>query len=304
MAGMVTSEAKPRKPGAAMEEFRAFGRSAMGAPLAVKLLVLVLIALYVPVVGEAARIRFKDENQAHGVFILPIVAFLLWVLRADIRAAAAEPKPTVWGVWLLAFGLLLLTASWLLGIKWFPMLSMIPVIAGAVLALHGRALWRVVAFPVCFLFFAAPLPDIITLPISTQIQSASTDGAVAVMSTLGYPLIQTGNRIDTPTVSVEVAEVCSGFKKLTALVAFAFLYGFMFRASLWKRVVLVAASYPIALFANIVRICALVYIGSTWGQHALEGAHDWAELSVLVISFGLFVALGKATGCKELRYTP
>ncbi len=101
-----------------MDELRSFGRSAMGAPLAVKLLVLVLIALYVPVVGEAARIWFKDENQAHGVFILPIVAFLLWVLRAEIRAA--EPSPSVWGVWLLAFGLLLLTASWLLGIKWFP----------------------------------------------------------------------------------------------------------------------------------------------------------------------------------------
>ncbi len=270
------------------------------APRGVLLLVALLVALYAPVVAEAAKIWVKDENQAHGVFIFPISLFLLWMLRREIRAA--KPQPTTLGVWLLGFGLLIQTASWVLGIKWFPMLSLIPVIAGTVLALHGKNLWKVVAFPVCFLFFAAPMPDIIILPLSTEVQNQSTTGSVILMSSLGYPLIQTGNRIDTPTISVEVAEVCSGFKKLTALVAFAFLYGYVFNVSLWKRAVLVLAAYPIALLANIIRICALIFIGSAWGQHALEGAHDWAELSVLVISFGLFVLLGRILGCRELRF--
>ena len=270
------------------------------APRGVLLLTAVLVALYAPVVAEAAKIWVTDDNQAHGVFIFPIALFLLWMLRREIRAARPEPAPI--GVWLLGFGLLIQTAAWLLGIKWFPMLSLIPVIAGAVLALHGKNLWRVVAFPVCFLFFAAPLPDTIILPLSTQVQNQSTTGSVVLMSSLGYPLIQTGNRIDTPAISVEVAEVCSGFKKLTALVAFAFLYGYVFNVSLWKRAVLVLAAYPIALFANIIRICALIFIGSAWGQHALEGAHDWAELSVLVVSFGMFVLLGRILGCRELRF--
>ena len=296
-----------REGGVSPEAARGFAQELAGgwealkrAPRGVLLLVALLVALYVPVVAEAAKIWVKDENQAHGVFIFPISLFLLWMLRREIRAA--KPEPAAIGVWLLGFGLLIQTAAWVLGIKWFPMLSLIPVIAGAVLVLHGRNLWKVVAFPVCFLFFAAPMPDIIILPLSTEVQNQSTTGSVILMSGLGYPLIQTGNRIDTPTISVEVAEVCSGFKKLTALVAFAFLYGYVFNVSLWKRAVLVLAAYPIALLANIIRICALIFIGSAWGQHALEGAHDWAELSVLVISFGLFVLLGRLLGCRELRF--
>lgn len=284
-----------------LQELQAAGRRALAASWAVKVFAIAVTALYVPVLIDAARIWMKDENQAHGFFIIPIVLFLLWMLRDSIREA--RPAPSAWGVPLLAFGLLLETSSYLLGIKWFPMLSLIPVLAGAILALHGTNLWRVVAFPVLFLFFAAPLPDAVTLPLSAQIQRASTTGAVVMMRGMGYTLLQTGNRIDTPNVSVEVAEVCSGFKKLTALVAFSFLYGFMFEAALWKRVLLVLAAYPIALFANVVRICGLIVIGDAGGEAALHAAHDWAELAVLVISFGLFVLLGKVLGCRKLRFS-
>ncbi|MCC6484194.1 MAG: exosortase/archaeosortase family protein [Armatimonadetes bacterium] len=271
------------------------------APWPVRLLSVVLVVLYAPVVAAAARVWVTDDKQAHGVFIFPVVLFLLWVLRDAIRQA--KPSPSAWGLALLFFGLALETFSYLLGIKWFPMLSLIPVLAGVILALHGRALLKVVAFPVLFLFFAAPLPDAISLPVSAQIQRASTDSAVFTMTTMGFPLVQTGNRIDTPTCSVEVAEVCSGFKKLTALIAFALLYGFMFPIGLGKRLLLLASAYPIALFANVIRICALTWIASTWGENALHAAHDWAELSVLVVSFGLFILVGKAVGCRSLRFS-
>ena len=76
----------------------------------------------------------------------------------------------------------------------------------------------------------------------------------------------------------------------------------MFPLGMGKRMLLVASAYPIALFANVVRICALIGIGYTWGEHALHTAHDSAELAVLVVSFGLFVVAGKAVGCRNLRF--
>jgi len=292
--------AQPQGGGFA-EDVRAVGVDLLRLRWGVKLFLLGILLLYIPVVQEAARIWLKDENQAHGVFIFPIVLFLLWVLRDEIRAA--KPAPSVWGLAVLGFGLLLESAAYLMGMKWFPMLSLIPVLAGGILVLHGRNLWKVLCFPVLFTFFAAPLPDAVTLPLSARVQRESTTGAVVVMKTLGYTLVQTGNRIDTPTVSVEVAEVCSGFKKLTALVAFSLLYGFMFPIGVGKRAVLVASAYPIALFANVVRICGLIAIGSAWGDTALHVAHDWAELFVLVISFVLFTLFGKALGCTRLKYS-
>jgi len=300
-----TSEVAPASaPRSFLQELSEVARAIWSAPWTVRAFAVVLVILYAPIVAEAAKVWVKDDKQAHGVFIFPIVLFLLWLLRADIRAAAesASARPAPWGVLLLVIGLLLEVASYLLRIKWFPMLSMIPVLVGAILVLHGVAVWRVVAFPVLFLFFAAPLPDAITLPTSARIQRQSTDCAVWAMTTAGFPILQMGNRIDTATCSVEVAEVCSGFKKLTALIAFAFLYGFMFPLGMGKRMLLVASAYPIALFANVVRICALIGVGSTWGENALHTAHDSAELAVLVVSFGLFVLAGKAVGCRNLRF--
>jgi len=178
------------------------------------------------------------------------------------------------------------------------------VLWGGILLLHGTELWRKLRFVVFFLIFAAPMPDLITRPLSAQIQNASTVISAEAMSFLGYPLIRTGNRIDTPQVSVEVAEVCSGFKKLTALVAFSFLYGFMFDIGIGKRALLVLSAYPIALITNSIRICALIAIGSAGGESALHAAHDWAEMGVLVVAFVLFTLWGRLLGCKTLKYFP
>lgn len=275
--------------------------SILAWPWPAKLFALALVTLYAPVVAEVSAVWLKDDSQAHGLFIFPVALFLIWALRHEIRLAPRSPS--AWGLAPLAFGLLLETGSYLLRIKFLPMISLVPVLAGGILILHGRELWKVVRFVVLFLIFAAPMPDIVTRPTSMHVQGVSTTGAVTVMGALGYPLIQTGNRIDTPTVSVEVAEVCSGFKKLTALAAFAFLYGFVFRIGWGARALLVLAAYPVALLANIIRISVLIGIGASWGMGALHIAHDWAEIAVLVLSFGIFVALGKLAGCRTLRFS-
>lgn len=297
---MATKVENAAPAGGVGTELKNLWNSFMGLPWTVKLTLVALVVLYYPVLAEAAHTWINDENQSHGIFIIPIVIFLLWLLRDRIRAAV--PAPTAWGVVLLGFGLLVLVASFLLRLKLFPMLSLVPVVAGLVLALHGKNLMRVVLFPVLFLGFAAPLPDAITLPVSAAIQRASTDVSAWTMVTLGYPLVQTGNRIDTPTISVEVAEVCSGFKKLTALIAFSFLYGYMFNIGMFKRAALVASAPFVALFANVIRVCALIFIGSTWGTGALKAAHDYAEMGVLVVAFFTFIGIGKLIGCQKLRF--
>jgi exosortase len=154
------------------------------------------------------------------------------------------------------------------------------------------------------LLFAVPVPDAVTLPASAHVQTQSTNIAAATLTTFGLPILQTGNRIDTPTISVEVADVCSGFKKLTSLVAFSVLYGFLFPIGLGRRILLVASTYPIALFANAVRICFLTTVGSHYGESALTAAHDGAEIAVLVVAFVLFVLVGKGLGCQKIRFSP
>jgi exosortase len=122
------------------------------------------------------------------------------------------------------------------------------------------------------------------------------------MSALGFTVLQNGNLIEIPGMTLEVAEVCSGFRKLIALGAFSLLYGYLFDIAPWKRAVLFLAAFPIALMANVIRISALIAVSSMWGEKALHIAHDWAEVFVLVIAFALYLLLGKGIGCKNLRF--
>ncbi|MCC6730593.1 MAG: exosortase/archaeosortase family protein [Chthonomonadales bacterium] len=270
-------------------------------PLAAKLAGLCLLALYVPVIRETAQVWMENENHAHGVFILPVAAAVLWLERRRMREAVY--RPTAWGIVPLVFGLALEAVGYLGRVKFVAMASLVPTLAGALLLLHGRDLWRVWRFAVLFLLFAAPLPEAILSVPSTWVQSVSTRGATAVMSSIGYDILRSGNVIEVPGMSLQVAEACSGYKKLTALVAFALLYGFMFAASPLRRVLLVAGAVPIAVFANVLRVAGLIAVASAGGQSALHIAHDWAEMVVLVVAFFLFVLFGKLVGCGNLRYS-
>lgn len=268
--------------------------------LSVVLLALPLAVIYAPLLAEAARQWVNDGSSEHGVLILPIALGLIWMLRDKMRAC--RPAPSLAGAWLLGAGLLVETAAYLLRLRWFPLLSLVPVLAGAALALHGPALWRVLRFPILFLVFLAPVPTAVTLPVATAIQCASTAGTTQALNLLGVPAVQNGFQIDTPTLSVEVAQECSGFKKLTTLLAFAVFYGYVYALPWSRRLALALAVAPIALAANVLRILALVLIGSAGGTRALHTAHDGAEVFVVIVSFALLTWAGKSLGCRNVQF--
>ena len=276
---------------------RALPRPAL---LPAALLALLLAVVYAPPLTEAARQWVSDGSSEHGVLILPIALGLVWMLRHKVRDC--RPAPARAGVWLLGAGLLLETATYLLRLRWLPLLSLVPVLAGAVLALHGPALWRVLRFPILFLAFLAPVPTAVTLPAATAIQRLSTAGTTQTLTLLGVPAVQNGFEIDTPALSVEVAQECSGFKKLTTLLAFAVFYGYVYGLSWPRRLLLALTVAPIALAANVLRILALVLIGSVGGTRALHAAHDGAEVFVVVVSFALLTWAGKGLGCRSVQF--
>lgn len=261
-----------------------------------------LIALlYAPVVWETSRLWFTNDAYGHGVLILPIAAGLVWLRRKEI--SQARLSPLAWGLVPLIGGLGLLAGCYLLRIGYWAIWSLVPVLFGCVLIAHGKELAKIVSFAVCLLIFAGPMPDLLTHGPQDWTQSASTTGAAAIMSTLGFPLVQHGNAIELPQGTLDVADVCSGFRKLIALTAFGLVYGYCYPIALWKRAVLALAAAPIAVVANITRICCLIAVTHYGGVPALHAVHAFAEFAVLALSFVLFVVLGRKLGCREPRFS-
>jgi exosortase len=306
--GSALDSASPQSPAqmpvqsvnTAIVGIKAFISAILAWPLATKLAVLGLISLYGPVIREGAHAWLTNDDYAHGVYILPVSAFLVWMRRQEIREAKMDP--TAWGFVPLVFGLIAQSAGYLLSVGFLAIVSLVPVTAGAVLLLHGKNLWRITAFAICFLAFASTFPGSLIARPSQWLQARSTEGAYETAKVVGYTVMRHGNIIEIPGEQLEVAEVCSGFKKLLALLAFASLYGYMFQIGIAKRLLLFIAAIPIALIANTIRITGLIAVASAAGDAGLKIAHDWAELSVLVLAFGLFVLFGKLIGCRTLRF--
>ena len=181
-----------------------------------------VLALYAPTLTDAAHQWMSNDNYAHGIFVFPLCAFLLWLRRDDLRQV--ERRPSAWGLLPLACGLLLECLSYIIQLKYVGMWTLALTLIGGALLLYGPAMLRIVRFAILFSLLANPLPHTILNGITLWIQNASTVGAFGLMHALGYPLIKQGNVIEVPGAMLEVALACSGFHKLLSLSAFTLLY--------------------------------------------------------------------------------
>jgi len=244
-----------------------------------------------PAVRDTARVWLDNDTYAHGVLVPPISAFLLWRLWPRIRAAQRRPSPS--GMVLLAAALVVqLVAHWA-SVPYFGFIALVAAICAVVLSLYGPSVLRVAAFPILFLLVSAPMPGRFTARLSDGLQSASASFAAWLGSAVGLPIMRSGNLLELPGIQLEVAEVCSGFKKTVAFIALGLLYAHLLEMKPGKGALLVASSLPIAVAANVVRIAALAVAASIGGKSAMDSLHNVAEIGVLVLGFLLFSLVAK-----------
>jgi exosortase len=261
-----------------------------------RLVWLAVAALFAPVIVEYAREWAGDERYSHGWLILPISLGLVWLRRE--RLAAARSRGTNLGAVMILVGLCMHLIAWYLRFPHVGMWAFVTVLAGAVLALYGGEAWRIVRFPTMFVLFAGTWPNRLIEPVNLKIQSLSAVGAAHVMDFLGYTVMREGNRIEIPGHVVEVADICSGYKKTVALLAFAFLYGHVMGTTPFRRAVLRLSALPIAVAANVGRVAALIAVTAAGGSEGLARAHDPAEIVALGFAFVLFIWFGRVLGCR------
>ncbi len=288
-------------PAPAQPSIRSLSERLMEWPRPAWLFLLLVALCYANTLVTQAQIWLKSDSESHGVFIFPVAAGMLWLQQDALRQSVR--RPSAWGVPLLALGLLLKLGADVMQLRYIALWSLVPTLAGGVWLLGGRDFWRLTRFPICFLLFAGSVPNSIIYPLTVWVQGVSTAGAADLMSFLGYPLIRHGNLIEAPGISLEVAEVCSGFHKMISLLAFSAIYIYVFRFPAWAKALLLAATVPIAVLANVLRIGGLLAIYSAWGHEAFHVAHEYADLVAVVLALGLFALLGKSVGCKTIRFS-
>jgi exosortase B len=258
-------------------------------------------AMYAPSYWVAAHGLWQTDDFGHGPIVLAVVLWLFWQARSRIADAPDAPAPGL-GWPLFALGLLLYALGRAFSISSAEFLSQLPVVAGVLLLLKGRAAARAAWFALLYLVFMVPLPaslvDAVTAPLKQWISLIVVD----VLHAAGYPIARAGVVIAIGPYQLLVADACSGLNSMFSLSAVGALFMYlMARKSVLHNAIMVAAIVPIAFLANIVRVVVLVLVTYHFGDEAGQGfLHGAAGMLLMLVALGVFFALDAAL-CAVLR---
>jgi exosortase len=232
-------------------------------------------------------LHWKDvPDYSHGFLVGPLALYFAWERRNKLRRAPIEPS--WWGVLPLGLGTTALVIG-RLGVELMAMrTAFVLTLIGLVLLLLGLPIFRILRFPLLFLFLMVPLPQSLVNVIAFPLQLIAADLAVEWLHWLSIPALREGNIIHLANTPLFVAEACSGLRSLMALGTLAIVFAYFFRKNALERVIIVLSAIPIAILVNAFRVALTGYLTHNIGEKAAQGLIHQTEG---LFTFGLAFAL-------------
>lgn len=213
------------------------------------------------------------EEYSYGYFIPFIVAFLVWQ-RSD-RLRQMELRGAWGGLALVALALLLRVVGELSAIRLFAQYGFVVAVFGLSVCAIGWRGTRVIAVPLSMLVFMIPLPQFLLRELSHSMQLISSELGVAMIRAAGISVFLEGNIIDLGSYKLEVVEACNGLRYLFPLMVLGVLSAYLFQGAMWKRLVIIAATVPLTIVINSLRIGLIGITVEHWGREMADGLlHD------------------------------
>jgi len=239
----------------------------------------------------------NGSDDSHGKLIPFVVIALFWWKRKQLMKL---PLRTWWpGLLLVALALGLHVVGYMVQ---QPRISIVALFIG-IYGLTGLA-WgpewlRESFFPFILFAFCLPLgwsAVAITFPLRMKVSQI-----VELIS--GYvfqiDIQREGTKLFNPTehYQYEVAAACSGIRSLFATLAVAIIYAMLSFRTWWKRGLLIASAFPLAVLGNVLRMMTIIIAAEIWGQEGGSYVHEGGPYGVLsllpyVAAFGGLLLLG------------
>jgi len=241
--------------------------------------------------GEFFQVLFqnwtKNEQRSYGLFISPLVAYLVWMRRERLRTALLSWWAPGFVIAGMACGLQILASrSGTLLLSGMAFVAMMMGITGFV---WGLDVLKICGGPLALQVLMVPLPSYIVGQVTWHLQSMASSASGRILDLMGVPVIQDGNLLRLPNYVLEVKQACSGSNSVLSLVALAFIIGLSSSDTWWRRAFLVLAAPVLAIAANVVRIVGTGLIARQWGNLAAnESLHlAWGIAVFLLGLLGL-----------------
>jgi len=244
--------------------------------------------LYAPVAAGLARQWYEDPASSHGILLVAAAAI---VLRRRWRTLAATPlAPSNAGFVALACSLILYAAASLAGELFMLRMSAVASLAAVVLTLAGVQPLRLLAAPFALVVLAIPLPAVVVTSLTLRLQLVASQMAAAILNGMGIEAVRDGNLLTLSSVTLEVAEACSGLRSIVSLIALIAVCKAVGRVRARDAILLMFATLPVAIVGNALRVTATGVLAHVVGAWTARGwVHD---LAGYVAFIGMCLVLG------------
>lgn len=262
-------------------------RGVRGVSIGLLLGLLVLGVLFQTEVAAAVQTWIVSTAYNHCFLVIPIVGYMIWDRRAELRGLTARPAP------LLALGGIPIAAGWLvaerLGIMEGRQLMAVSFVELLFLTLLGWQSFRAIVGPLLYLYFLVPFGEFLV----PRLQDITADFTRYGLQVLAIPAYIDGYTIEIAAGTFYVAEACAGLRFLIASIAFGCLYALLMYRSPVRRAAFILTSIVVPVIANGFRALGIVvlghYLGSAEAAAADHVLYGWIFFSLVIL---LLIALG------------
>jgi exosortase C (VPDSG-CTERM-specific) len=244
----------------------------------------------------AVLVKYAVKSELHShILLIPFVSAYLLATRRERLATGCERSPG-WTAGFIALGAAALAYRWTSTSlsrgdehTWMA-LGYVCFVVAAGFAFLGRRWMTSAVFPASFLIFMVPLPHFLVDSLETASKLASAEVAHWFFELSGTPNFREGTVFQLPTITIEVAQECSGIRSSFVLLITGILAAELFLKSTWRRLVLVLLVIPLGIVRNGFRILVIGMLCVHVGPHMIDsiihhrGGPLFFVLSVMVLT--------------------
>lgn len=241
----------------------------------------VLLLAWWPTVAHLWDLVWTIDAYSHGIWVPFVSAWLIY--RKRVVLSALEMKP----YWPALVALVVLSGAWLLGeaaqARIVQHIALVGAVNALALGVLGTNAFRVIRFPMLFLFLMIPLGEQLVAPL--QIMTAKA--VIWLLDITGFDFTADGVLIELSGGLYQVARACAGVKFLFTSMVMSILLCHLVLQSWKRRILLLVAGAVVPVAANIVRVYTTILIAEMSGQEFAKGVdhilYGWGFLSIILI---------------------
>ena len=254
--------------------------------VAVKSLILfgVWFAAFSPSFLDLWNELIKHSNDSHGLLVPFISLYFAWQKKEELRRVAISTS--IWGAVIVISSLLIYIVAFAGDVAFIARLMLVVSLIGLVLFNYGKKVFKIIAFPLFFLFFMIPIPVSLIQIISLPLQLFATTISAKIINAFSIPVSQEGNMLYFVQTQLEVAQACSGLHSIVALIMLSVIFVHLSSKGLIPKIILLASAIPLALLANIIRVSGTGILAHYYGSNVARGfLHEFSGLAVFAFGF-------------------